>query len=106
MSPRRRGHEAAALATIGGTAADIRGASDVVLWGFGCAMPSLVGALLLSLYKPDGRPDAPDRSRRPRESQLVNHIEFGDVANGREGIVGSRSEQPGSDPANQPALTA
>jgi hypothetical protein len=50
-------------------------------------------------------PDAPDRSRRPRESQLANHIEFGDVANGREGIVGSRSEQLGSesDPANQPA---
>ena len=28
----RAGHEAAALATIGGTAADISGASDVVLW--------------------------------------------------------------------------
>ena len=55
---------AAAVATIGGTAADIRGASDVVLWGFGCAMLSLVGALLLSLYKPDGR----TRRARPVEA--------------------------------------
>jgi hypothetical protein len=30
-------------------------AADVVLWGFGVAMLSLVGALLLSLYKPGGR---------------------------------------------------
>ena len=60
----RAGHEAAALATIGGTAADISGASDVVLWGFGCAMLSLVGALLLSLYKPDGR----TRRARPVEA--------------------------------------
>ena len=60
----RAGHEAAALATIGGTAADISGASDVVLWGFRCAMLSLVGALLLSLYKPDGR----TRRARPVEA--------------------------------------
>ncbi|HEX2287091.1 MAG TPA: hypothetical protein VHI10_20090 [Mycobacterium sp.] len=49
------GREAAALAANGGTAAEISGAADVVLWGFGCAMLSLVGALLLSLYKPGGR---------------------------------------------------
>ena len=35
-----------------------------VLWGFGCAMLSLVGALLLSLYKPDGR----TRRARPVEA--------------------------------------
>jgi hypothetical protein len=51
----RAGHEAAALATTGGTVADVSGSADVVLWGFGCAMLSLVGALLLSLYKPGGR---------------------------------------------------
>ncbi len=48
-------HEAAVLAATGGTAAQISGASDVVLWGFGVALLSLVGALLLSLYKPGGR---------------------------------------------------
>jgi hypothetical protein len=51
----RAAHEAAALAAIGGTAAQISGASEVVLWGFGVALLSLVGALLLSLYKPGGR---------------------------------------------------
>ena len=51
----RAAHEAAALAAAGGTAAQISGASDVVLWGFGVALLSLVGALLLSLYKPGGR---------------------------------------------------
>jgi hypothetical protein len=51
----RAGEEAAALAATGGTAAQLSGAADVVLWGFGCAMLSLVGALLLSLYKPGGR---------------------------------------------------
>lgn len=51
----RAAHEAAALAAVGGTAAQISGASDVVLWGFGVALLSLVGALLLSLYKPGGR---------------------------------------------------
>jgi hypothetical protein len=51
----RAGDEAAALATTGGTVADVSGSADVVLWGFGCAMLSLVGALLLSLYKPGGR---------------------------------------------------
>jgi hypothetical protein len=50
----RAGHEAAALVTTGGTVADVSGSADVVLWGFGCAMLSLVGALLLSLYKPGG----------------------------------------------------
>ena len=49
------GAQAAALAATGGAAAQLSGASDVVLWGFGCAMLSLVGALLLSLYKPGGR---------------------------------------------------
>jgi hypothetical protein len=49
------GREAAALAATGGTAAQLSGVSDVVLWGFGCALLSLVGALLLSLYKPGGR---------------------------------------------------
>jgi hypothetical protein len=49
------GHEAATLASSGGRAADISGASDIVFWGFGCALLSLIGALLLSLYKPGGR---------------------------------------------------
>ena len=43
------------LAAAGGSAAQITNASDVVLWGFGCAALSLIGALLLSLYKPGGR---------------------------------------------------
>jgi hypothetical protein len=51
----RAGHEAAELAATRGTAAQLSGASDVVLWGFSLAMLSLVGALLLSLYKPGGR---------------------------------------------------
>ncbi len=57
----RAGEEAAALAVTGGNAAQLSGAADVVLWGFGCAMLSLVGALLLSLYKPGG---ATRRGRR------------------------------------------
>ena len=57
----RAGHEAAALTATGGTAAQLSGTSDVVLWGFGCAMLSLVGTLLLSLYKPGG---ATRRGRR------------------------------------------
>jgi hypothetical protein len=51
----RAGEEAATLAATGGTVAHISSAADVVLWGFGCALLSLVGALLLSLYKPGGR---------------------------------------------------
>jgi hypothetical protein len=51
----RAAHEAATVATFGGTAAEISVASDIVLWGFGCAFLSLIGALLLSLYKPGGR---------------------------------------------------
>jgi hypothetical protein len=47
--------QAEQLAATGGRAAQITTASDVVLWGFGCAALSLVGALLLSLYKPGGR---------------------------------------------------
>ena len=57
----RAAEEAAALAAVGGTVAQISGASDVVLWGFGVALLSLVGALLLSLYKPGG---ATRRGRR------------------------------------------
>lgn len=51
----RAGQEAAVLAAAGGTAAQLTHTADVVLWGFGVAMLSLIGALLLSLYKPGGR---------------------------------------------------
>jgi hypothetical protein len=57
--------EAAALAAIGGTPAQISGATDVVLWGFGVALVSLIGALLLSLYKPGGR------TRRAQPTKLA-----------------------------------
>jgi Na+/phosphate symporter len=67
----RAAHEAAALAAVGGTAAQISGASDVVLWGFGVALLSLVGALLLSLYKPGGRIRR-SQSTRPATKLAVN----------------------------------
>jgi hypothetical protein len=51
----RVGREAALLTASSGTTGQLSGAADVVLWGFGCALLSLVGALLLSLYKPGGR---------------------------------------------------
>lgn len=63
----RAGEEAARLATTGGTVAHISGAAEVVLWGFGCALLSLVGALLLSLYKPGGR------TRRGRRLAAAAH---------------------------------
>ena len=66
-------HQAAWLAETGGTAAQLTTASDVVLWGFGCAALSLVGAVLLSLYKPGGRTRRGRRlaqaSSRPREAR-------------------------------------
>jgi hypothetical protein len=61
----RAGHEATALATTGGTVADVSGSANVVFWGFGCAMLSLVGALLLSLYKPGGRMRSLKKSSTP-----------------------------------------
>jgi hypothetical protein len=59
--------QAEQLAATGGSAAQITTASDVVLWGFGCAALSLVGALLLSLYKPGGRIRIGRRNLRLRE---------------------------------------
>ncbi len=47
--------QAAQLAATGGTAADLTGVSAVVFWGFGTSLLSLVGAMLLSLYKPGGK---------------------------------------------------
>jgi hypothetical protein len=61
--------QAAWLAETGGTAAQLSGASDVVLWGFGCAALSLVGAVLLSLYKPGGR-----TARGRRLAVAVSHL--------------------------------
>lgn len=47
--------QAGILVETGGTAAQLSGATDVVLWGFTCAALGLVVAVLLSLYKPGGR---------------------------------------------------
>ncbi|WP_245645827.1 2Fe-2S iron-sulfur cluster-binding protein [Pseudonocardia acaciae] len=47
--------QSARLAASGGAANQVTEASDVVFWGFGVALVSLVGALLLSLYKPGGK---------------------------------------------------
>ncbi|TWF76017.1 ferredoxin-NADP reductase [Pseudonocardia hierapolitana] len=49
------GEQAARLAAAGGGPDGIDAAADVVFWGFGVALLSLVAALLLSLYKPGGR---------------------------------------------------
>ena len=81
----RAGEEAATLAATGGTAAHISGAADVVLWGFGCALLSLVGAVLLSLYKPGGRTRRGRRAAaatRPRAQSLATAKA---VANGAPG---------------------
>jgi hypothetical protein len=64
------GREAAALAATGGTAAQLSGVADVVLWGFGCAMLSLIGALLLSLYKPGGRMRSLKKSSAPDDAAV------------------------------------
>jgi hypothetical protein len=66
----RAGRHAAALAETGGAAAQLSAASDVVLWGFSCATLSLVGALLLSLYKPGGR------IRRKAERRPADSVEL------------------------------
>lgn len=47
--------QAAHLAVTGGTAAELTDVSDVVFWGFAISLLSLVGAMLLSLYKPGGK---------------------------------------------------
>lgn len=47
--------ESERLLRTGGTVAQIGAHADVVLWGFTVALLSLVGALLLSLYKPGGK---------------------------------------------------
>ena len=64
------GREAAALAATGGTAAQLSGVSDVVFWGFGCAMLSLIGALLLSLYKPSRRMRSLKNSSAPDDAAV------------------------------------
>ena len=46
--------QAAQLATVGGSVADISGSGRVVVGGFMLALVSLVGAMLLSVYKPRG----------------------------------------------------
>ncbi|WP_280355573.1 PDR/VanB family oxidoreductase [Nocardia otitidiscaviarum] len=46
--------QAAVLADAGGTPADLTAAADVALWGFAASAVSLIGAVLLSLYKPGG----------------------------------------------------
>ncbi|WP_228813814.1 PDR/VanB family oxidoreductase [Nocardia otitidiscaviarum] len=46
--------QAAVLADTGGTPADLTAAADVALWGFAASAVSLIGAVLLSLYKPGG----------------------------------------------------
>jgi hypothetical protein len=50
----RSASQAADLAAVGGTVADITSSGQVVLGGFVLALVSLVGAMLLSLYKPRG----------------------------------------------------
>lgn len=50
----RSAAEAADLAAVGGTVADITSSGQVVLGGFTLALVSLVGAMLLSIYKPRG----------------------------------------------------
>ncbi|RZQ64906.1 oxidoreductase [Amycolatopsis suaedae] len=59
------GEQAARLVATGGTAAQLTGTADVVFWGFGSSVLSLVGALLLSLYKPGGRTPRGRRKRQP-----------------------------------------
>lgn len=51
----RAAEQAAHLAEIGGTPKELTAAADVSLWGFGGALLCLIGAVLLSLYKPGGR---------------------------------------------------
>jgi hypothetical protein len=62
----RAAAQAAQLTMTGGTAAELTGAADVVLWGFATSLLSLIGAMLLSLYKPGGvtRRWTPARGRR------------------------------------------
>jgi hypothetical protein len=67
----RAGQEATVLVATGGTTAQLSSASDVVLWGFGCSTLGLVGALLLSLYKPGGRTRY---SRRPSPPPLRHQV--------------------------------
>lgn len=70
----RSAAQAAHLAEVGGTVAEIGSSGEVVLWGFVLALVSLIGAMLLSLYKPRGmtwwgrrvdgaRPRNPDQVR-------------------------------------------
>jgi hypothetical protein len=65
----RAAAEAADLAAVGGAVADVTSSGQVVLGGFMLALVSLVGAMLLSLYKPRGmtpwaRPVTPAQARR------------------------------------------
>lgn len=60
--------QAARLAATGGGPSGIDAAADVVFWGFGVALLSLVGALLLSLYKPGGRTRWGRRALRERSA--------------------------------------
>ena len=50
----RSAAQAAQLAAVGGTVADVTSSGQVVLWGFMLALVSLIGAMLLSIYKPRG----------------------------------------------------
>jgi hypothetical protein len=50
----RSAAQAAQLAAVGGAVADVTSSGQVVLWGFVLALVSLIGAMLLSIYKPRG----------------------------------------------------
>ena len=63
----RSAAQAAQLAAVGGTVADVTSSGQVVLWGFVLALLSLIGAMLLSIYKPRGMTP---RGRRERDLDI------------------------------------
>lgn len=65
----RSAAEAAHLATVGGAVSDVDSSGQVVLWGFTLALVSLIGAMLLSLYKPRGMTWW-GRRQNPRQARL------------------------------------
>lgn len=78
--------QAAQLAAAGGTTADLTGVSDVVFWGFATSLLSLVGAMLLSLYKPGGKTKRGRRlvpAARPRQPEIqATVVDTREVADG------------------------
>jgi hypothetical protein len=70
----RSAEQAAQLASVGGTVADVTSSGQVVLGGFLLALVSLIGAMLLSIYKPRGMTPL-GRRATPTQARLVPSTE-------------------------------